>query len=76
MSSSHSTSSKISWSGMKMIVVPVSFVGPAALRSVVGSPRAKSWRQIFPSRLTSTVSHSDSAFTTDTPTPWSPPDTL
>ena len=76
---SNSSSSKISRSGRNVIVVPVSFllsVLPAAIRSVVGSPRANSWRVIFPSRRTSTLSHSDSAFTTETPTPCSPPETL
>ena len=33
---------------MKMMVVPVSFVGPTAFRSVVGSPRANSWRPDLP----------------------------
>ncbi len=75
-SASHSISSKISVSGLKLIVVPVSFVGPIAFIFAVGSPRANSWRQIFPSRCTSATSHSESAFTTETPTPCSPPETL
>jgi len=58
---------ELEWS--KVIVVPVSFATPAFFRSVVGSPRANSCRQSFPSRLTSTVSHSERALTTETPTP-------
>ena len=44
--------------------------------SVVGSPRANSCRYTFPSRRTSATSHSESALTTDTPTPCNPPETL
>ena len=61
---------------MNEIVVPVSSVSPMISTSVCGTPRAKVWRWIFPSRCTSAMSHSDSAFTTETPTPWSPPETL
>jgi hypothetical protein len=61
---------------LKLIVVPVSFVGPVAFILVVGSPRANSWRQVLPSRWTSAASHSESAFTTETPTPCRPPETL
>ena len=50
MSASHSVSSKISASGLKLIVVPVSLVGPIAFIFVVGSPRANSWRHVLPSR--------------------------
>ena len=57
-------------------MVPVALVGPVAFIASIGSPRANSWRQIFPSRWTSATSHSDSALTTETPTPCRPPDTL
>ena len=50
MSASHSVSSKTSVSGLKLIVVPVSFVGPIGFIFAVGSPRANSCRQVFPSR--------------------------
>ena len=73
---SHSVSSKTSASGLKPIVVPVSLVGPTAFIFVVGSPRANSWRQVLPSRCTSATSHSESAFTTEMPTPCRPPETL
>ncbi len=69
-------SSKISGSGANVILVPVWSVKPAALMSASGTPRAKSWRYTFPSRSTVASSRSDSAFTTDTPTPWRPPETL
>ena len=68
--------------GRKLIVVPVAPSPPIAavrlarLELVVGSPRANSWRQTLPSRFTSATSHSDSALTTETPTPCSPPETL
>jgi len=39
-----------------------------------GSPRWNDIAQVLPSRSTSTSSRSDSALTTDAPTPWRPPD--
>ena len=60
-----------------MVVPDSSFADtPIAVRSVVGSPRANSCRYTLPSRRTSAMSHSDSAFTTETPTPCSPPGDL
>ena len=58
------------------MVVPVSFVLSTAVTSPSGSPRPYSCRQALPSRFTSTRSVSESAFTTETPTPCRPPDTL
>jgi hypothetical protein len=69
-------SSKICGSGLKETVVPRSFVFPVTFRSSVLSPRAKAIRCTLPLRRTSTRSHSDRAFTTLTPTPCRPPETL
>ncbi len=44
--------------------------------SLWGAPRAYSWEKTWPSRRISTDRRSDSALTTDTPTPCSPPETL
>ena len=41
-----------------------------------GLPRRKVWNQTWPSRLISSSRSTESAFTTETPTPWSPPETL
>ena len=60
-----------------MVVPDSSFPDtPIVCMSVVGSPRANSCRYTFPSRRTSATSHSESAFTTETPTPCRPPETL
>ena len=69
-------SSKISRSGLNVIVVPVFAAFPTFFSVSAVFPRAKAIRHACPSRRTSARSHSDSAFTTDTPTPCSPPDTL
>ena len=66
----------MSASGLNVTVVPRSVVGSPLTSSVVGSPRAKLCVQMNPSRRTSTVSHSESALTTETPTPCRPPETL
>ncbi len=73
-----SVSSKMSPSGKNVIVVPVSApVRRSPFSSCVfGSPRSKCWRQTWPSRRTSSSSDSDSAFTTEMPTPCRPPETL
>ena len=73
---SKSSVSKTSASGRKVIVVPVSSVASPWAIGPVGAPRSKDCVQTNPSRRTSTSSRSDSALTTETPTPWSPPDTL
>ena len=74
---SKSSVSKISASGRKVIVVPVSLVGSPLLelalrRAALVAPGVQTW----PSRRTSTSSRSDSALTTETPTPCRPPETL
>ena len=78
VAASMSISSKISVSGMNEIVVPVSSgaASPTISMSPCGTPRANSWRYVLPSRRTSAMSHSDSAFTTERPTPCRPPETL
>ena len=77
-STSKSTSvvSKMSASGLNVTVVPRSVVASPRVSSVVGSPRAKLCVQTKPSWRTSTVSHSERALTTETPTPCRPPETL
>lgn len=69
---------KISGSGLKVTRVPVFPLGasPTTRRGSVTSPRLKAIRWCFPSRKTSTTVHSERAFTTLAPTPWSPPETL
>ena len=59
------------WNGILSLVSTVLFV-----TGIVGLPRAYSWAYTAPSRADSTRSHSESAFTTLTPTPCSPPETL
>ena len=46
------------------------------LQRGLGNAVAKRMQCSSPSRQTVSSSHSDSALTTDTPTPWSPPETL
>ncbi len=62
--------------GMKRTFVPVFFVFPIAAIGASGLPRRKVWNQTWPSRLISSSSSTERAFTTDTPTPCSPPETL
>ena len=57
-------------------MVPVPFVLPMISSFFVVSPRSKAMWCRLPSRSTHTSSFSERAFTTDTPTPCSPPDTL
>src|ERR1700675_4405440 len=67
----------ISVSARKLVVVPRRFPwGPIFLTGVVGLPREYSWAQTNLSRADSTRIQEESAFTTLTPTPWRPPDTL
>ena len=61
-------------SGLKETVVPRSFVSPVTVSSCVLSPRAKAISCTLPPRRTCTLSHSESALTTDTPTPCKPPE--
>ncbi len=56
-------------------MVPVLADGFTFSRRLFATPRPYSWRQTKPSRATSTTSRRESAFTTETPTPCSPPAT-
>ena len=73
---SYSISRKISLSGMKVIVVPVIELSAPLVSSFCGLPRTYSCVYSLPSVLISRWSRSDSALTTETPTPCRPPDTL
>ena len=83
----NSVSSNTSGSGQNVTAVPVCprFDCATALSLPWGTPgftvrpvfsAAYSWRHVLPSRSTSSTRRVDSALTTDTPTPCSPPDTL
>ena len=67
---------KISGSGTKRTLVPVFLLLPIAWIGASGLPRRKVWNQTWPSRLISSSSSAESAFTTETPTPCRPPETL
>ncbi len=72
---------KIVGSGQNVTVVPVRRPRPEVrpTTSILPCglpPLAYSCRWRLPSRSISTIRRSDSALTTLTPTPWSPPDTL
>ena len=58
------------------MLVPRRSVLAPFVSSVVGVPRSYDWVCSWPSRHTVRCSHSDSALTTDTPTPCRPPETL
>ena len=76
-SKSNSILEKIWLDGRKVTFVPErSAVSPVMRSGASGSPPAKRMAYSLPSRRMSSSSHSDSAFTTETPTPWSPPETL
>ena len=63
--------------GLKVVVVPLrAWAGPRTRTGPPGVPRTYDWVQTFPSRTDSTVSDSESALTTLTPTPCRPPETL
>ena len=69
----------MSASGRNVTVVPVA-PSPGSFApfcsSFWGAPREYSCDQSYPSRRISTSSRSDSALTTETPTPCRPPETL
>ena len=80
----NSVSSKTELSGQNVTVVPVrgspvvrSFgAGPVALIFLATLPPfSNSASQCWPSRSTSSQSRLESAFTTEIPTPWRPPET-
>ena len=63
-------------SGKNVTIVPVCVVCPIFSTPVVVFPKLYDCFELFPSLLTITVQSFERAFTTDTPTPCSPPDTL
>src|SRR5262245_47708574 len=66
---------KISGSGWKVMVVPRRLgAAPLAFNLVFGLPREKACVHDCLSRATSTTSSSESALTTETPTPCRPPE--
>jgi len=74
---SNSVLVKISGDGRNVISVPVrSPASPVTFSGSTGSPRRNSISCTLPSRQMRSLSHSDSAFTTETPTPCRPPETL
>ena len=77
MSKEYSVVSNISASAWKMVLVPLRWpCGPTLSTLVMGLPRSYSCDQTPPSRAVSTRSQEERALTTDTPTPWRPPETL
>jgi len=76
VSASKSRLSKISGSGRKCCCVPVSVVSPITFRGVTSIPRSHLIWCTWPSLLTVVSRYSERAFTTDSPTPCRPPDTL
>ena len=66
----------ISFDGKNVICVPVSFDFPITLRGAFEAPSLNSIKYLFPSLSISNFNFSDNAFTTETPTPCKPPDTL
>ena len=68
---------KVAGDGRKVISVPVrSAASPTVASGPVASPSSKRIACSLPDRQMRSSSHSDSALTTETPTPCSPPETL
>src|ERR1700677_4743663 len=67
---------KMEESAWNVIFVPVLRVLPEAFNFEVGTPFSYDCSQTSPSRQISSSSQSESALTTETPTPCSPPETL
>ena len=65
---------KTSGSGQNRIIVPVFLVALPFVSFFVTLPREKAIVHVEPSRRTVASSFSESAFTTDTPTPCRPPE--
>ena len=76
MSYWNSVTVKIVGSGLKVIFVPVLSVSPMTVSGATGAPRRYSWKWTWPSRRISILSHSLTALTALTPTPWRPALTL
>ena len=66
----------ISLDGKKVIFVPVVDDFPTCFRGDLASPSLNSTKYFLLFRLISNSSFLDNAFTTDTPTPCKPPETL
>ena len=67
---------KIFLDGRNFICVPDSFDFPTSFSGFLASPSLNSIKNFLPSLLISNSNFSDKAFTTETPTPCKPPDTL
>ena len=67
---------KICALGLKRIVVPRSLVAPTSASGATGSPRWYSWRCMLAVAGDGQQQVSESALTTETPTPCRPPETL
>ena len=67
---------KISFEGKKVIFVPFFFVLPTIFKGFNEFPSLNFISYSFPSLKIRNSSFSDNAFTTDTPTPCNPPETL
>ena len=67
---------KVSVAAMKCTSVPRRSVTPSTTSGATASPWRNSIWCILPLRQILSFSHSDSALTTDTPTPCRPPETL
>jgi hypothetical protein len=65
---------KTSGSGQNRTIVPVRCAALPLVSFFVTLPRENAMEWLNPSRRTSTSSFSDSAFTTETPTPCRPPE--
>ena len=74
---SNSTMVKVLGEGRNVTSVPrLSFASPTAFSGATATPSRNSMKCSLPSRQMVSLSQVDSALTTDTPTPCSPPETL
>src|SRR5215471_228423 len=76
MSKWYSTVPKVSPLARKWTSVPRLSVLPVTLRGATATPRRNSMKWVWPSRRMVSLSQSESALTTDTPTPCRPPEIL
>ena len=70
------TEENISFDGKNFIRVPVFFDFPIPLKGFIALPFLNSTKYFFPSLSIINSNFSESAFTTETPTPCNPPETL
>ena len=74
---SNSSMVKVLGEGRKVTSVPLLlFALPTGLSGATATPSRNSMKYSLPSRQMVSLSQLDSAFTTETPTPCRPPDTL